>query len=83
MPPLPIIGETKHKILLALRKERLHGYRLAKVVDIPVTGIYQHLRELEKEGLVSFQRDGSRKVYLLTSKGDKLLDVLEMNGSQN
>lgn len=72
-----ILKVTKRRILARLRDGGLHGYQLAKDVDMPVTGIYQHLRELEAEGLITYKRIDRRKVFFLTEKGTKLIDILE------
>lgn len=71
-----ILGKTKTEILRQLKKQETHGYRLAEKVNIPVTGIYQQLNELCEDGLVSFERSGRRKVYYLTKKGERLLEII-------
>jgi DNA-binding PadR family transcriptional regulator len=74
---LAILKATKRRMLMRLRESSLHGYELAREVDIPVTGIYQHLRELEAEGLITYKKVNRRKVFSLTEKGTRLIDVLE------
>jgi DNA-binding PadR family transcriptional regulator len=54
----------------------MHGYELAKKVGIPVTGIYQHLRELSHDGVIDFETSGRRKQYFLTRRGEKLLEAI-------
>ncbi len=72
-----ILGETKRRILTELRENPSYGYELAKKLEISVTGIYQHLRDLAAEGLTEHSRDGRRKVYRLTPKGERLIRALE------
>jgi len=76
---LAIIGETKLKILRTLARQQTHGYALAAEVGIPVTAIYQHLRELERDGLVRREVSGPRKLLVLTPKGERLLEVVDMD----
>ena len=73
---MAIIGNTKAKILQELGGQKMHGYLLAKEAGVPVTGIYQHLRQLRREGLVDFELVGRRKTYFLTRRGRNLLEVL-------
>jgi len=74
-----ILRETKRRILVELKAKRLHGYDLAKRLNIPITGIYQHLRDLADVGLIVSQNEGRRRVYSLTKKGQALLMILEQN----
>lgn len=74
---MPILGKTKQCILQELKKEPLHGYEIARRTKIPVTGIYQHLKELSKDGLIEkSEKEGRRKSYTLTKKGEALLSIL-------
>ena len=75
---VPITGKTKRKILFELAKQNLHGYELAKRVDLSVTGIYQHLKELTQEGLIEPTRQDDKITYSLTEKGLFLVKVLKM-----
>ena len=74
---VPILGESKRRILVELRKDGIHGYELASRLKISVTGIYQLLKELSDEQLIESMPSGRRKVYRLTEKGRKLVEVLE------
>ena len=73
---MAIIGSTKMKILKELEKNPIHGYALSKKLGITISSVYEHLSELEGEGLVKCVIDGRRKVYSLTEKGRKLLEIL-------
>ncbi len=71
-----ILGVTKSRILEELSRRDLHGYELARKVGIPVTGIYQHLRELSADGLISHEIVGRRKTFSLTTKGRRLIELI-------
>jgi len=72
-------SSTKLMILEKIAdNEPIHGYGLWKLlgVKISVQAVYQHLRELEKMGLIkSFVEQGVRK-YMLTDKGKEVLTTI-------
>src|SRR3989442_346822 len=72
-----ILHQTKRRILRELRGRELHGYELAKALNLPITGIYQHLRDLSEGGLIASQVEGRRRLYRITNRGSSLLAVLE------
>ncbi len=74
---MAIISPAKMRILKELAKEPLHGYALSKRLGVTISSIYEHLSELEKEGLVAYRVDGRKKVYNLTEKGQGLLKILD------
>lgn len=74
---VPLLGHTKQLILLELRGNVSHGYELAKQLNVPLTGIYQHLKELTEEGLIDSKKEGRKKIYSLTTKGEKLVQLLK------
>ena len=78
-----ILGKTKKCILKELKNLSLHGYEIAKRLNIPLTGIYQHLKDLSEDGLIVSQQVGRRKIYSLTSKGEVLLSILENNNKDS
>ena len=78
---VPILHETKRRILKELRTSRFHGYELAKRLNLPLTGIYQHLKELSDDRLIVPQDKGRRIVYSLTKRGEALLAILD-NGTE-
>ena len=47
-------------------------------VDVSITGIYQHLKELTQEGLIKPKRQDHKMVYSLTKKGSLLVNTLRM-----
>ncbi|RQG88845.1 ArsR family transcriptional regulator [Natrarchaeobius halalkaliphilus] len=77
---MSLIGETKQSILLRLREEPAHGYDLAKELDISSGYVYQHLQELQDEGMIEVYEDETegrqRTSYHLTENGELLLKAL-------
>jgi len=73
---MSIISKTKLAILKELSKQPLHGYALAKKLNITISSIYAHLSELENEGFVKHTTSERRKIYSLTDKGKALLHLL-------
>lgn len=71
------LGRTKLRILRNLLEHESHGYEISKNLNIPLTGIYQHLKELTRSNLTSFAVKNNRKIYFLTEKGKKLTRLLE------
>jgi len=74
---MSIISKTKLAILQELSKQPLHGYALAKKLNITISSIYAHLSELEQYGFVTSKISERRKVYHLTEKGKVLLNLLK------
>jgi DNA-binding PadR family transcriptional regulator len=74
---MSIISKTKLSILQELSKEPLHGYALAKKLNITISSIYAHLSELEESGFVSHKFSQRRKIFFITEKGKKLLELLD------
>lgn len=65
------------KILNELKNNPSHGYELSKKIELPLTFIYQHLKELRNAGLIDAEEKGRKKIYHLTEKGELLLKVLK------
>jgi len=72
---MSIVSKTKLAILKELSKQPLHGYALAKKLNITISSIYAHLSELEQYGFVTHTISERRKIYSLTKKGKILLDL--------
>jgi len=72
---MSIISKTKLAILQELSKQPLHGYALAKKLNITISSIYAHLSELEEHGFITHTIFERRKIYSLTKKGKILLDL--------
>ena len=77
---MSLIGDTKMDILKELTKGQAHGYAIAEEIGVSSGGIYTHLNELEKEGMIAVteQREEGRKqkYYELTESGELLLEAL-------
>ena len=73
---MTILQETKRKILNKISEKAIHGYQLANEVDVSVTGIYQHLKDLETEGLIKSVKKERKKIYRITEKGKKFLELI-------
>ncbi|WP_457550625.1 PadR family transcriptional regulator [Archaeoglobus sp.] len=73
---MSIISKTKLAILKELSKQPLHGYALAKKLNITIPSVYAHLSELEQHDFVTYTISERRKIYSLTEKGKMLLNLL-------
>ena len=73
------IGETKKKILYALEENPLHGYKLSKTLDVPLSKIYGHLKEFRQRNLITSTSNGDERqiIYRLTEKGKRVLEVIK------
>ncbi|RKS82123.1 sugar-specific transcriptional regulator TrmB [Haloarcula quadrata] len=60
---MSLIGDTKMDILIELKNGQAHGYAIAEEIGVSSGGIYTHLNELEKEGMIAVteQREEGRK----------------------
>jgi predicted transcriptional regulator len=74
---MELIGATKKKILLEIAKESCHGYKLAKVLTLPLSTIYGHLQDLKKLGLVEIKMQRRQIIYSLTDKGKLFVEVIQ------
>ena len=74
---MSIISQPKKCILLELQDGPKHGYEIAKLADLPLGSIYDHLAELVKAGFIEYEEKDRKKVYRLTEKGEMLLKVLK------
>lgn len=63
-------------ILEQVSKRPSYGYDMASILGVSISTVYEHLRELEEHGLVESRREGRRKVYRLTEKGEYLAKAL-------
>ena len=74
---VPILQKTKKRILKELQNGELHGYGIARRLNLPVTGIYQHLKDLSEDRLIVSTVKGRRIMYSLTKKGESLLELID------
>lgn len=73
---MALISKTKLAILKELEKQPLHGYVLAKKLNITISSIYSHLNELKSYNFVESFYVNRKRVYRLTDKGKLLLKLL-------
>ncbi|HMA82595.1 MAG TPA: helix-turn-helix transcriptional regulator [Candidatus Thermoplasmatota archaeon] len=73
------IGETKEKILHSLEAQPSHGYKLSKILDVPLSTIYGHLKEFRKRNIITpiDEKNERRIIYQLTEKGKRVLQVIK------
>ena len=74
---MKIVSKTKKQILEEIKNNPTYGYTLAKKLDLPISFIYEHLRELREAGLINYVEKDRKKIYQLTEKGTLLLKVIE------
>ena len=70
---------TKAEILRIIDEHgEVHGYAIWRLMEGKITpqSVYQHLRELEEKGFVVAEYKNRRKVYRLTEKGKRVLELL-------
>ena len=69
---------TKAEILRIIDEHgEMHGYAIWRLMEGKITpqSVYQHLRELEERGFVKAEYKERRKVYRLTEKGKRVLEL--------
>jgi len=72
---------TKLKILsqIAISEDKgINGSQIHKIIGSGKReGIYQHLKELESNGLVNRKKEGKFVIYFITENGKKVLNALD------
>ncbi len=58
-------------------KGEIYASSLAKAVDCTYSHVVKILQEMEKAGLVSFQKTGRLKLLTLTKRGHEIVEHLE------
>lgn len=76
-----MISITKLKILKILNRNPSYGLEIGKKLNITVSSIYKHLNYLMDENYIEVKeirskKERYKKIYGLTEKGKKLLEVL-------
>ena len=69
------LTDAKRRILSLIEEEPRHGYVLAKELGNQGPTVYEHLQELEEAGYVVSEKDGRRKIYSLTERGELTLQA--------
>lgn len=69
-------------VTLKNSKTEIYASSLAKVIDCTYSHVVKILQEMEKAGLVNFQKEGRLKLLTLTKKGEQIaesIDKIRMN----
>ena len=74
---------TKLKILsqISLSGEKgIYGSKIHEIISPgkKISGIYQHLKDLESKGLIMRKKEGKHILYFITENGKKVLDALDV-----
>lgn len=71
--------EKPAMMLVSLRnaKGAVYASSLAKLIDCTYSHVVKILQEMEKSGLISFEKNGRLKLLTLTEKGTKIADSIE------
>ena len=73
---------TKLKILSQISLTSIKGISGTKIQElignISLAAIYQHLKKLEENNLISRKKEGKIVLYFITNKGKKVLDALDI-----
>lgn len=74
-----LFREKPAMMLVELRNSKAEVYAssLAKNVDCTYSHVVKILQEMEKEGLVKFERQGRLKLLTLTKKGESVSDAID------
>jgi DNA-binding PadR family transcriptional regulator len=74
-----MLGKTKIRILEEVSMSPTHGYALSRKLGISVSSIYDHLKDLERAGLVRSASKLRRRDYQITRNGQLLLRALNLD----
>jgi len=74
---MSVISHPKKIILQEIKTNQCHGYLLAQKLDVPISSIYEHLKELREAKLIKSTKVGRRRIYQLTDKGKMLLKAIQ------
>ncbi|MCK5107589.1 MAG: winged helix DNA-binding protein [Nanoarchaeota archaeon] len=71
--------EKPAMMLINLRngKEGTYASSLAKKIDCTYSHVVKILQEMEKAGLVNFNKQGRLKILTLTKKGEKVAELID------
>lgn len=64
-------------IILKNAKQEMYASSLAKQVDCTYSHVVKILQELEREGLVKFDKQGRLKLLALTEKGEQVAEHID------
>ena len=69
-------------VTLKNSKTEIYASSLAKAIDCTYSHVVKILQEMEKAGLVNFEKEGRLKLLTLTKKGEQIaenIDKIRMN----
>lgn len=72
--------EKPVKMLIEMRrntKKEIYASHLAKTVDCTYSHVVKILKQMEKSGLVSFNKQGRLKFLSLTKKGEETASLMD------
>lgn len=71
--------EKPAMMLVSLRnaKSAIYASNLAKQVDCTYSHVVKILQEMEKAGLINFEKQGRLKLLTLTKKGSEIADHID------
>ena len=72
-----MLGRTKLRILQITAHSPQYGYALSKKLGVSVSSIYDHLKDLEKMGLIKKEDMEDKKFYSITANGELFLKALK------
>lgn len=75
---MSLIGDSKEAILFHLQEhEKDYGYSISEELDIQLPAVYEHLNDLEEEGVLESEKIDNRRIYRLTEDGQNLVEILK------
>ena len=64
-------------VVLKNSKNEIYASSLAKNIDCTYSHVVKILQEMEKAGLVNFEKDGRLKLLTLTKKGEQIAESID------
>ncbi|MFH1211509.1 MAG: winged helix DNA-binding protein [Candidatus Woesearchaeota archaeon] len=64
-------------VTLLNKNKDIYASSLAKVVDCTYSHVVKILQEMEKSGLIAFEKQGRLKVLTLTKKGEEVAKAFD------
>ena len=64
-------------VTLKNSKTEIYASSLAKVIDCTYSHVVKILQEMEKAGLVHFEKEGRLKLLTLTKKGEQIAENID------
>ena len=64
-------------VMLKNSKNEIYASSLAKIIDCTYSHVVKILQQMEKSGLVNFEKEGRLKLLTLTKKGEQVADSID------